>query len=78
MNRAMKNIKQDFSIHDPVAHAASMIRLFGEKASGIAGLRSGMCFSVGDLEMAVMWARVRNSINNLTDTETGPRSGVRH
>lgn len=63
----MKNTKQDFQIHDPVAHAMNMIRLFGARASGIANLRSGMCFSAGDLEMAVTWARVRNSIQNLMD-----------
>ncbi|WP_146044210.1 hypothetical protein [Novacetimonas maltaceti] len=61
----MENTKQDFQIHDPVAHAMNMIRLFGARASGIANLRSGMCFSAGDLEMAVTWARVRNSIQNL-------------
>jgi len=79
MSRVMKNTKQDFHIHDPVAHAVSMIRLFGARASGIAGLRSGMCFSAGDLEMAITWARVRNSIQNLMDEgDTAPHSRLSH
>ncbi|EFG83139.1 hypothetical protein Gaha_0214_001 [Novacetimonas hansenii JCM 7643] len=56
-----------------------MIRLFGARASGIAGLRSGMCFSAGDLEMAITWARVRNSIQNLMDEgDTAPHSRLSH